>query len=455
MDASEQLGGQGLWLSEMTVFWHEISHTLTVSARDYSLLCASLGPILLSLEGALTSRAVGGPAQTRAPNATLTSDHRDRLSRGGALGVSFFPDGICRDGVVTPRAVRLVRHVAEEIGRLYDSRAGRARRVETMGTTKLDLGLCLALLLASTQATSAASWPERPIHWIVPYPPGGGTDLVARVISAQLEKALGQPVIIDNRPGGSTVTGSAMLASAKPDGYTVGMVFDSLAINTMLGVSTPYNPETAFAPIIKLADAPLVFTVNTQQVPMKTLPELVNHSKSHSSWFTFGSLGPGSPHEIGFLWFKAMSKMDALVVPYKGIAPALQDVVAGQVKGMFVGVSVADGYIDQGVLHTLAVTSPKRLPNAPNIPTIAEQGYPDYDFVSFYGLAAPKGTPREIVERLNSEINRVFQLPDVRARFAKAGAGIGGGAPEDFGKLLAENFVKFKKIMPLTREKSQ
>jgi tripartite-type tricarboxylate transporter receptor subunit TctC len=323
-----------------------------------------------------------------------------------------------------------------------------------MRTWKILLALCFALSAAAHTA-QAAAWPTRPIHWIVPYPPGGGTDLVARVIGAQLEKALGQPVVIDNRPGGSTVTGTAVLASAEPDGYTVGMVFDSLAINAVLGISTSYNPETDFVPIIKLAEVPLVFTVNTQQVPMKTLPELVNYSKSHPGWFTFGSLGPGSPHEIGFLWFKAMSKMDALVVPYKGIAPALQDVVAGQVKGMFVGVSVADGYIDQGILHTLGVTSPKRLPNAPNVPTIAEQGYPDYDFVTFYGLAAPKGTPPEIVERLNTEINRIFQMPEVRTQFEKTGATIGGGTSQEFGHFLAANFAKFKKIMPLTGAKSQ
>jgi tripartite-type tricarboxylate transporter receptor subunit TctC len=317
---------------------------------------------------------------------------------------------------------------------------------------KILLALCLA---SFATAANAASWPSRPIHWIVPYPPGGGTDLVARVIGAQLEKSLGQPVVIDNRPGGSTVTGTAALASAEPDGYTIGMVFDSLAINSVLGVSTSYNPETDFTPIVMLAHVPLVYTVNSEQVPMKTLPELVAYSKSHPNWFTFGSLGPGSPHEIGFLWFKAMSKMDALVVPYKGIGPALQDVVAGQVKGMFVGVSVADGYIQQGTLHTLGVTSPQRLPNAPDVPTIAEHGYPDYDFVTFYGLAAPKGTPPEIVDRLNNEINRIFEMPEVRAQFEKTGAGIGGGTPQEFGNFLAANFAKFKKIMPLTADKPQ
>jgi tripartite-type tricarboxylate transporter receptor subunit TctC len=133
----------------------------------------------------------------------------------------------------------------------------------------------------------------------------------------------------------------------------------------------------------------------------------------------------------------------------------LQDAVGGQVKGMFVGVSVADGYIQQGVLHTLGVTSPKRLASAPDVPTIAEQGYPDYDFVTFYGLAAPKGTPPEIVERLNKEINRIFEMAEVRAQFEKTGAGIGGGTQQEFGNFLAANFAKFKKIMSLTADKPQ
>jgi tripartite-type tricarboxylate transporter receptor subunit TctC len=314
--------------------------------------------------------------------------------------------------------------------------------------------ILLALVLGSfAMAANAASWPNRPIHLIVPYPPGGGTDLLARVIGAQLEKSLGQAIIIDNRPGGSTVIGTNALANAAPDGYTVGMVFDSLAINSVLGVRTSYDPEKDFVPIIKLAYVPLVLTVNSEQVPMKTLPELVAYSKAHPGWFTFGSLGPGSPHEIGFLWFNGMSKMQALLVPYKGIAPALQDVIAGQIKGMFVGVSVADEYIRQGTLRALGVTSSQRLISAPDVPTIAEQGYPEYDFTTFYGLAAPKGTPPEIVDRLNKEINRIFQMSDVREQIEKTGAIVGGGTQQEFSNFLTANFVKFNKIMALTGDK--
>lgn len=315
------------------------------------------------------------------------------------------------------------------------------------------LQLLVVLALGSFATMANAAWPDRPIHLIVPYPPGGGTDLLARVVGAQLEKTLGQTVIIENKPGGSTIVGTAALTSATPDGYTLGMVFDSLAINAVLGVKTPYNPETDFAPIIKLAYVPLVFTVNSAQVPMKTLPELITYSKANPGWFTFGTLGPGSPHEIGFLWLRAMSQMDALVVPYKGIAPALQDVVAGQIKGMFVGVSVADGYIAQGTLRLLGVTSPQRLTSAPDVPTIAEQGYPEYNFVTFYGLAAPKGTPPDVVDRLNKEINRILKLPEVRDRIEKTGAVPGGGTQQEFTSFLTANMAKFDKIMSITGDK--
>jgi tripartite-type tricarboxylate transporter receptor subunit TctC len=322
--------------------------------------------------------------------------------------------------------------------------------------TTMVLKILLAACLASFASTAdAQSWPSRPIRWIVPYPAGGGTDLVARVLAAQLGQSLGQAIVVENKPGGSTVTGTAALAQAEPDGYTVGMVFDSLAINATLGTQVTYDPEKDFAPIINLAYVPLVFIVNTQQVPMATLPEVVAHSRSNPNWFSFGSLGPGSPHEIGFLWFKSMAKMDALVVPYRGVSPALQDVIAGQVQGMFLGVSVADDYIRQGKLRALAVTSPKRLASSPQIPTIAEQGYPDYDFVTFYGLAAPKGTPPEIVKRLNEEINRALQLPEVRARLEPSGAILVGGSAQEFADFLAANFAKFRKIVAATGATSQ
>jgi tripartite-type tricarboxylate transporter receptor subunit TctC len=307
----------------------------------------------------------------------------------------------------------------------------------------------LLVCLFATLAPSAhgQAWPTRPIRWIVPFPAGGGTDLVARTLGAHLEKVLGQPIIVENKPGAATVIGTAALAQAEPDGHTVGMVFDFLAINRALGTSVPYNPETDFAPIIKLVNVPLVLIVNSQLVPARTLPELVKHANANPGWFTFGSLGPGSPHEIGFAWFKSLSKMDALIVPYRGVSPALKDVVSGHVKGMFLGVAVADELIAAGKLHPIAVTSAKRLKSAPNIPTIAEQGYPNFEFVTFYGLAAPKGTPAAVIAKFNQEINRALEQPELRAKIEKTGAEIAGGTSEEFGRFLRANAAKFREIV--------
>ncbi|AXK80719.1 tripartite tricarboxylate transporter substrate binding protein [Pseudolabrys taiwanensis] len=307
-------------------------------------------------------------------------------------------------------------------------------------------------LMVGASAAQADNWPSKPIRWIVPYTAGGGTDLMARVLAAHLEKKLGQRIVVENRPGGSTVTGTAVLAQAEPDGYTIGMVFDSLAINAVLGTQTPYDPEKDFAPIINLAYVPLIFIVNTKEVPMKTLPEVVAYAKAHPEWLTFGTLGPGSPHEIGFDWFKSMAGIKAVVVPYKGVNPAMQDTIAGQIKAMFLGVAVADQYIAEGKLRPLAVTSAKRLESAPDVPTIAELGYPDYNYVTFYGLAAPKNTPQPIIERLNKEINEAFKDPDVRKKLEPIGAILVGGTSKEFGDYLAANMIKFRKIMKPTAQ---
>lgn len=317
--------------------------------------------------------------------------------------------------------------------------------------TFLKYVLALAVMIGAS-AAQADNWPSKPIRWIVPYSAGGGTDLMARILAAHLEKKLGQRILVENRAGGSTVTGTAVLAQAEPDGYTIGMVFDSLAINAVLGTQTPYDPEKDFAPIINLAYVPLIFIVNTKEVPMKTLPEVVAYAKSHPDWLTFGTLGPGSPHEIGFDWFKSMAGIKAVVVPYKGVNPAMQDTIAGQIKAMFLGVAVADQYIAEGKLRPLAVTSAKRLESAPDVPTIAEQGYPDYNYVTFYGLAAPKNTPQPIIDRFNKEINEAFKDPDVRKKLEPIGAILVGGTPKEFGDYLAANMIKFKKIMKPTAQ---
>lgn len=286
-----------------------------------------------------------------------------------------------------------------------------------------------------------------PIRLIVPFAPGGGADVVARIISSNLEKSLGQPIVIENRSGGSTIVGTVALTQAAPDGLTFGMVFDTLAIDAAFGKRVPYDPLTDIVPVIQLTRVPLVLVLNSNLAPMKTLPELVAYSKVNPGWLTFGTNGSGGPHELAFAMLKAMSKMDGLTVPYRGTNPALQDLLAGQIKGMFMGASVGDEFVRQGKLHPVAVTSKTRLQRSPDIPTIAEQGFPEYEFVPFYGIAAPKGTPASIVQKFNEEINRVLQLPEVREKIELTGLEVVGGSAEEFGTMLKDNINKMKQIV--------
>ncbi|HEY2134753.1 MAG TPA: tripartite tricarboxylate transporter substrate binding protein [Xanthobacteraceae bacterium] len=299
-------------------------------------------------------------------------------------------------------------------------------------------------------AAHAETWPSRPIRWIVPYPPGGGTDLVSRAIAAKLSDYLGQPIVIDNRPGGNTIIGTEVLAQSNPDGYTVALITDAHAINAASDKPLPYDSERDFVPVVQLLRVPLMLIANTELVPEQTLPEVVAHARKDPSWLTFGSLGTGSPHEIAMSWFKTMAKIDILIVPYRGIGPALQDTVAGHVKAMMLGVSVADAQIKAGKVHALAVTSGTRLKSSPTVPTIAEQGFPEYEFVTWYGLVAPRGTPPEIVARLNGEINRALRDPDVQARIGATGGEITGGTSAQLGEIMRRDLPKYRRIFAET-----
>ena len=313
---------------------------------------------------------------------------------------------------------------------------------------RLLAGLAMAgLMLAAAQAET---WPSRPIRWIVPYPPGGGTDLVSRALGAKLSEYLGQPIVIDNRPGGNTIIGTAALAQASPDGYTVALITDAHAINAAAEKPMPYDSDRDFVPIVQLLRVPLMLIANVDQVPERTLPEVLAHARKDPGWLTFGSLGAGSPHEIAISWFKSMAKVDILIVPYRGIGPALQDTVAGHVKTMLLGVSVADEMIKAGKVHPLAVTSGARLKTSPAVPTIAEQGFPDFEFVTWYGAVAPRGTPPEIVARLNTEINRALQDPDVQAKIGSAGGEITGGTPAQLADIMHRDLPKYRRIFAET-----
>ncbi len=303
-----------------------------------------------------------------------------------------------------------------------------------------------AALLGCMSTALSQSWPERPIRWIVPYPPGGGTDIAARLIAEKLTQDLGQPVIVDNRPGGNTIIGTGAMAQAAPDGHTIGLVTDAFAANIALDRKMPYDSLRDLVPVVQLLEVPFVLIVNPGLVPMRTIPELIQHAKANPGWLTLASLGPGSPHETALSWFASMAGIKALIVPYRGGGPAIQDVLAGQVKGMMFGSSSALEMIKAGKVRPLAVTSRTRLDILPDVPTLQEQGYPDYEFASWFGVVAPAKTPQPILDRFNSAINAALKSPDVRNRLISTGSILTGGTAAQLQQRIAGNVERYRKI---------
>jgi tripartite-type tricarboxylate transporter receptor subunit TctC len=311
--------------------------------------------------------------------------------------------------------------------------------------------LCLiaVALFGMLNPLAAQSWPDRPIRWIVPYPPGGGTDVAARLVADKLNQQLGQPVIVDNRPGGNTIIGTAVVAQAAADGYTIGLVTDAFSANIALDRKMPYDSLGDLVPVAQLLDVPFVLIVNPDLVPMHTLPELIAYAKAHPGWLTLASLGPGSPHESALSWFAAMAGIDALIVPYRGGGPAMQDLLSGQVKGMMYGTSSAAAMIKAGKVRAIAVTSGTRLDSMPDVPTIKEQGFPDYEFASWFGVVAPAKTPAAVVDRLNREINIALKTPQVRDKIMSTGGVVAEGPAGGFGGLIGRSVDRYRKIYSL------
>jgi tripartite-type tricarboxylate transporter receptor subunit TctC len=314
------------------------------------------------------------------------------------------------------------------------------------------IAIALTITVAELASASAqtAGWPSKPIRIILPYPAGGGVDSTFRLVGAKVADALGQPIVIENKPGADNIIGTTAVHQSPADGYTFGFIGDSHGVNVALGRNMPYDSEKDFVPVIHVLNVPFVLIANSAQVPFRTLPELIDHAKKNPGWLTFGSLGPGSPHEIAMRWLKAMWGLDMLIVPYRGITPALQDTVAGHVKTMFVGVAVADEMIKAGKVHPIAVTARDRLKSAPDIPTIRELGNPEFEFVTWYGMMAPRGTPPEIVARMNQEFNRALQDPELNKKISGTGGEITGGAPDRVMQLYRQDVEKYRNIFTLT-----
>jgi tripartite-type tricarboxylate transporter receptor subunit TctC len=309
----------------------------------------------------------------------------------------------------------------------------------------LHLAAGAAAIPAVSRIARAETYPSRPVRWIVPYPPGGATDIQARLLGQRLSERLGQPFIIENRPGGGGNIGTEAVVRAAADGYTLLLVGPPHAINATLYDKLNFNFVRDIAPVAGIMSVPNVMVVNPS-VPAKTVPEFISYAKANPGKINMASSGNGSsPHVAGEL-FKMMTGVDMVHVPYRGNAPALTDLLGGQVQVYFVTTPASIEFIRAGTLRPLAVTTTTRSDALPGIPTVGDF-VPGYESSAWYGVGVPKNTPAEIVATLNREINAGLADPKIKARFADLGGTVLPGSPGDFGKLIAEETEKWAKVI--------
>jgi tripartite-type tricarboxylate transporter receptor subunit TctC len=314
-------------------------------------------------------------------------------------------------------------------------------------STRKTLAILTACAAMFAGAASAQPYPNKPIKYVVPFPAGGTTDTLARIISTKLTDALGQPVIIENRGGAGGNIGSDVVAKSAPDGYTIlGGTISSHAINVSLYANMPYDPVRDFVPITLIGTNANVLIVHPSN-PANSVAELVAYAKANPGKVAFASAGSGTSQHLSGELFKSLAKIDITHIPYKGSAPAITDLMGGQVTMMFDTLIVAAPQIKAGKVKALAVTSSKRVAGFDQIPTMMEGGVAGYEVVSWQGIFAPAKTPPEIVKRLNTEIVKIINMPDVRERFAGLGLDPVGNSSEDFGAFQKTEIVKWAKVI--------
>jgi tripartite-type tricarboxylate transporter receptor subunit TctC len=312
--------------------------------------------------------------------------------------------------------------------------------------TRISRLLAALVLACAGSAAPAQDYPVRPVHMIVPFPAGGPTDLVARLLSAKLPAILGQPLVVENRPGAGGNIGTDSVAKSAPDGYTLVSVGPgALIINPLLG-KVPYDTLRDFAPVTIMAVAPNALVAHPS-FPAKTVAELIALARATPGAINYASGGTGStPHLAGAL-FAVMAKVQLTHVPYKGTGPATADLVGGQVQIAFLGIPTVLPHIRSGKLRALATTGKRRSPELPGVPTVEEAGVPGYELSPWYGLLAPAGTPRAVVARLSSEVTRIVRAPEMREQLSAQGAEPTGGAPEEFAQTLRSDAATWKKVV--------
>jgi tripartite-type tricarboxylate transporter receptor subunit TctC len=299
---------------------------------------------------------------------------------------------------------------------------------------------------AAAHAQSAAPYPVRPIRIVVPQSAGASTDLTARLIGQKLNVVFGQPVIVDNRPGAGSIIGTDLVAKATPDGYTLLVVASSITLNPTLHKNLPFDPVRDLAPITQLSSFPNMLVVHPA-VPVKTVKDLIALAKAKPRGINYGSSGTGTGTHLSAELFKYMTGVDMVHVPYKGGGPAVQALLGGQVQLNFATIVSVLPHVRGGKLRAVAVTTAKRSPSAPDVPTIAESGVPGYDHGPWNGFLAPAKTPRTVIARLNEEVARILHTPETRAVFTNEGAEPVGNKPEEFGAIIRDETAKWAKVI--------
>ena len=312
---------------------------------------------------------------------------------------------------------------------------------------KIIIACTLAASWVLPQFATAQTYPTRPVRLIVPFPPGGPTDLIGRAMAQQLGEAFKQQFIVDNRAGAGSAIGTDIAAKSAPDGYTVLLgTSGGLSVNPALRSNLPYDAFKDLAPVSLVVVNPQILVFHPS-FPANSVRDLIKLARARPGEINYASVGLGSPNHLGMEMLKAMTKIDMVHVPYKGTAPALTDLIAGQVSLLFNSMPAVLPHVASGKLKGIAVGSAKRSPAAPNIPTVAESGVPGFEYVTWYGLYVPTGTPKDIVTRLNQETVRILASPEVARRFSSQGADPEPTTPAQLAKFQREEYERWKNVI--------
>jgi tripartite-type tricarboxylate transporter receptor subunit TctC len=304
----------------------------------------------------------------------------------------------------------------------------------------------LAVMLGCASGAPAQGWPNRPIRMIVPYTPGGYTDLMARLVGQKISEALGQPIIFENKPGANAIIGTDVVAKAAPDGYTFGTVIAAHAVNATLNPKLPYDTLKDFTYVSLMSVAPLIMIAHPS-LPANNVQELIALAKAKPGELNFASSGVGAAAHLTMEMFKSRTGIDMLHIPYKGTAGALQDVIGGRINVMFDVVGPLMPQVRSGLAKAIVVTAKERIPAASDVPTMAEQGVADFVSGTWAGLIAPAGTPKEIVDRVSTEAAKALADPALKEKLVEQGIVAVGSTPEEFRSFVAEDIVRWRKVI--------